>query len=407
MIDTEQATHPRAPAGPTAPRVAPSAFSSFWMAGFEGADHIDLHGTPLDMVASTGHAVLLAAEYQRVADLGLTTVRESVGWRVCSPDSFKRINFSRMQLAAEAAMTHGVQVLWSLIHYGMPPDVRVTDIDFADRFAEFAGAAARKLRNLTGAPSIYNPVNEIGFLAWAMASQRIIGGLCSERDGYVVKVKLVQAALRGMQAISAEDSGARFTHVEPLIHVVSPRKNPALAQAAADFCGYQWEVWDMLAGRMAPELGGSVAQMDWIGVNHYHDSQWEIETGRRLDWHRGDSRRRPFANLLEEASKRYQLPIVIAETSHVGVGRAAWLDDIGTETEHAIGRGARVQGICLYPAIDRPDWNNHSHCHRSGLWDAVASRRTGASRHAHHGRRLTSEYAAALRRWQLRLGGLR
>ena len=29
---------------------------SYWMADFEGADHIDLRGMPLDMAACTGHA---------------------------------------------------------------------------------------------------------------------------------------------------------------------------------------------------------------------------------------------------------------------------------------------------------------------------------------------------------------
>ena len=30
-------------------------YRSFWMAGFEGADHRNAHGTPLDLVQSNGH----------------------------------------------------------------------------------------------------------------------------------------------------------------------------------------------------------------------------------------------------------------------------------------------------------------------------------------------------------------
>lgn len=374
------------------------------MAGFEGADHIDVHGMPLDMAAVTGHADQFAADYRRAAALGLTTVRESVGWRVCALSSRRQIDFTRLLLAAEAAADNGVQVLWTLMHYGTPPDVRVTDSDFADRFADFAGAAAWQLRKHTGAPSIYNPINEIGFLAWAMASQHILGGECSERDGYVVKAKLVQAALRGMTAIRAEDPGARFIHIEPLIHVVPSLDTPELTQAAADFCGYQWQVWDMLSGRLAPELGGSATAIDWVGVNHYHDAQWEIGSGARLDWHTGDLRRRPFASLLDEAWQRYQLPIVIAETSHVGVGRALWLDDIAAQTALAIESGARIEGLCLYPAVDRPDWNDHTHWHRSGLWDAVGVGNDETAPAVPAARRLAIDYAAALHRWQKRLG---
>ena len=40
----------------------------------------------------------------------------------------------------------GVQVLWSLMHYGMPLDITLTDkTAFAERFAEYADAVARKL----------------------------------------------------------------------------------------------------------------------------------------------------------------------------------------------------------------------------------------------------------------------
>lgn len=374
------------------------------MTGFEGADHLDVQGRPLDMVALSGHAAQFEADYQRVTALGIRSIRESVGWRVCAPCSFRQLDFSRLQQAADAAQAQGLQVLWTLMHYGTPPDLRVTAPDFADRFADFAGAAARLLRRQTGAASIYNPINEIGFLAWALASRQALGGDCSERDGYVVKHHLVRAALRGIQAVRAEDSGARFIHVEPLIHVVPPADRPDLAQAAAAFCAYQWQVWDMLSGRIAPELEGSPEAIDWIGINHYHDAQWEIGTGARLDWHSGDSRRRSFTSLLEEAWQRYALPMLVAETSHVGVGRARWLDDIAAQTEAAMAAGVRIEGLCLYPAVDRHDWNQHDHWHHSGLWDAVAPGCDESAPAAPRARRLAADYAAALQRWQRRLG---
>ena len=378
-------------------------FATFWMAGFEGADHTDVHGHPLDMVSVTGHASQLDADYRRAASLGLRTVRESVGWRVCAPQTWRHCDFTRLRDAVDAAAANGMQVLWSVMHYGTPPDVQVTDPDFADRFADFAAQVARHLHQHSGPGQIYNPINEIGFLAWAMASGQILGGVCSERDGYVVKSQLVRASLRAMQAIRAEDPAARFVHIEPLIHVVAPRDQPALAQAAADFCGYQWQVWDMLSGRHAAELGGSPAALDWIGVNHYHDAQWEIGTGARLDWHDGDVRRRPFASLLNETWQRYGVPIIVAETSHVGQGRARWLHDIAAQTELAMQHGVRIDGLCLYPAVDRPDWNDHTHWHRSGLWDAIGPHGDETAPAAPAERRLATAYVDALRLWQQRL----
>ena len=32
-------------------------------------------------------------------------------------------------------------------------------------------------------------------------------------------------------------------------------------------------------------------------------------------------------------------------------------------------QGMPVDGICLYPILDRPDWENEKRWHNSGLWD--------------------------------------
>ena len=198
-------------------------------------------------------------------------------------------------------------------------------------------------------------------------------------DGYAVKHRLVEAALAAIDAISEVDRGARFLHVEPVIHVAAPHDRPDLRQAADTFSGYQWQAWDMLLGRAAPELGGSPRAIDLIGVNHYHDAQWEFGGGA-LDWLRNDPRRRTFSNLLGEVWQRYRLPIVVAETSHVGYHRAPWLDHIADETRRAIEAGVPVQGLCLYPVIDRPNWNDLDHWHHSGLWDIVDAAAVAATR---------------------------
>ena len=52
--------------------------------------------------------------------------------------------------------------------------------------------------------------------------------------------------------------------------------------------------------------------------------------------------------------------------------------------------GVPVEGICLYPILDRFDWEDQSHWHNSGLWD-YASYRNGSCQ-----RVLNPEYAAAL-----------
>jgi hypothetical protein len=200
----------------------------------------------------------------------------------------------------------------------------------------------------------------------------------------------VRADLAGMEAIRVVDPGARFLHVDPLVHVVPPADRPELQPLADEVAAFQWQAFDLIAGRREPELGGSPAALDLVGVNQYHSGQWEVVTEARLAWHTGDPRRRPFADMLEEAWRRYGRPLVVAETSHVGSGRAAWLDGIAQEVMNARARGVPVEGLCLYPLVDRHDWNDRAHWHRSGLWDRGDDGTMA----------LVAPYAQALARWQ-------
>ncbi|WP_332291553.1 glycosyltransferase [Aquincola agrisoli] len=370
-----------------------------------------MHARPLDMAAATGHLARLDEDYAAAARLGLRTVRESIGWRLAEPAP-RRYALQRAERMARAARRHGLQVLWTLMHYGTPPDVDLFDDALIDRFAAFAGQAARVLAPLSDDAPVYTPVNEIGFLAWGVSQtsrfwpHRHGGGAedDSRRSGYEVKRRLARAALAGMAAIRQVDPRARFLHVEPLVHVVAPQDRPDLQPLAQQVAGYQWQAWDLIAGRCEPGLGGSPGQLDLVGVNHYHSGQWEVGTERRLDWHLGDPRRRPPAHLLADAWQRYGRPLVIAETSHVGEGRAAWLEDMARQAAGAMQAGVPLLGLCLYPLVDRPDWDEAARWHRSGLFDVLPPPADGTAAPPGAWRRSPHPASvAALARWQARL----
>ena len=184
-----------------------------------------------------------------------------------------------------------------------------------------------------------------------------------------MKRRLVRAVLAGIDAVRRIDPRARFLHVEPIGHVAPPADQPELAEAAERIAAYQWQAWDLIGGLVEPELGGSAEALDLIGINHYHSGQWEVGTEERLWWHLRDPRRRPLSALLGDAWRRYGRPLVIAETGHVGDGRATWLHEVVAEVTRARAAGVPVGGICLYPLLDRHDWHDTAHWHRSGLWD--------------------------------------
>ncbi len=355
-------------------------FSSFWMGGYEGADHINGRGEHLDMVRATGHADRLDQDYRRARLLGIRTVRESIGWRLTEVAD-GQFDFSRAIAMAMAAQRQGVQILWTLMHYGVPPGLTLLDDALVPRFARFAAEAARVLAPLCPGPRFYTPINEISFLSWAASASDAMGPAGSppearqpdlEEDsrvsGFQIKRRLVRAALAGIRAIREVDPQARFLHVEPVVHVVPPPDQPEFRTQADRISAFQWQAFDMLAGRMEPELGGHPEALDCLGLNHYHSSQWETPSEKRLAWHLRDPRRQPLADLLEAVWRRYHRPLIVAETGHIGVGRAAWLQEIAGEAQRAHARGVPLGGVCLYPMLDRPDWHDSRVWHRSGLW---------------------------------------
>lgn len=384
-----------------------SLLPSFWMGGYEGADHINGAGERLDMVRATGHDERLDADYRHARRLGLRCVRESIGWRLSEAPGGGAWDLSRAVRRAEAAQRQGVQVLWTLLHYGVPDDLTLLDPALVPRLARFAAEVARVLRPLCPGPRIYTPVNEISFLSWAASATRDMGpaGLhvdaaAAQGDtcisGYLIKQNLVRAALAAMAAIRAVDSQARFMHVEPVVHVAPHDANDESQRVLAQRIeSYQWQALDMLAGRMEPQLGGRAEALDLIGLNHYHSSQWEVPGEKRLPWHLRDPRREPLHALLNEVWRRYRRPLVLAETGHIGVGRAAWLHEVAGEALRARALGVPLLGVCLYPLLDRPDWNDTGRWHRSGLWQVP-----GPTEGARRLRRLNRPYAQALLAWR-------
>jgi beta-glucosidase/6-phospho-beta-glucosidase/beta-galactosidase len=103
-------------------------------------------------------------------------------------------------------------------------------------------------------------------------------------------------------------------------------------------------------------------------MSTYWNSQWDHGIGE-LPWPESDKRRATVASLLEMAYKRYRKPIFLSETGHFGVGRAPWIDEITMECVEAINNGVELLGVCIYPVIDRPNWDNLLEYHDCGIWD--------------------------------------
>jgi hypothetical protein len=124
----------------------------------------------------------------------------------------------------------------------------------------------------------------------------------------------------------------------------------------------------MIAGRTRPDLGGQPDFIDVIGVNYYIHNQWVYPGGHGMTLEPSNPRYRPVHDMLREVHERYRRPLFIAETGIEDDARPAWLRYVGHEVALARRAGVPVEGLCLYPIVNHPGWDDDRHCY-NGLWD--------------------------------------
>lgn len=335
---------------------------SFWIAGFECSCHRRRDGRRLDVIAATGHDRFARKDYARLRQMGIATARDGVRWHRVER-SPGRYDFSSLLPMVGAARDAGVQVIWDLCHYGWPEDIDIFRPQWVDRFAEYARAVARLIADETDEPPFFAPINEISFWSWAGGDTAHLDPYETGR-GFELKTQLVRACLAAVDAIWSVSSRARIVHTDPAIHILPNPEKPEM-RAEAEGCRMaQYQAWDMIAGQLWPQLGGDERYLDVLGVNYYPYNQW-VHQGESIG--RNSSLYRPFREILAEIHERYGRPILIAETGAQDDDRAPWLAYLGEEVRAALRQGIPVHGICLYPILDYPGWEDDRHC-ATGLW---------------------------------------
>jgi beta-glucosidase/6-phospho-beta-glucosidase/beta-galactosidase len=341
-------------------------FQSFFMGGFECSTHRLHSGRRLDVIAATSHDRFARKDYERLAAVGMRTVRDGIRWHLIEtrPGVY---DFSTVVPMLAAAREAGVQVIWDVLHYGWPDDIDIFSSAFVERFAAFARAFAEVATRETDGPPWVVPVNEISFFAWAAGEIGIFNPFATGR-GDELKKQLLRAAITSIEAMWSVNADIRIVHTEPMINVVPHASRPEDAAAAEAHRQAQYAALDIIAGRMHPELGGREEYLGIIGINYYVHNQWIYPGGHGTMIEPSHSRYRPVWQMLREVHERYRRPLFIAETGIEDEARPAWLRYMGYEARRAIREGVPVHGLCLYPVVNHPGWEDDRHCY-NGLWD--------------------------------------
>ncbi len=348
-------------------------FKSFLQGGFECSTHRlrqrdgEPQGRRLDLIQSTQHDNHAYQDYLRLQHFGIRTVRDGFRWHLI--DRAGGYDWSSVRSMLRAASISGTQVIWDLLHYGWPDDLDIWSPKFVERFAKFAGACAAVVHDETDVVPFYCPVNEISFFAWGGGDAAYLNPF-ARRRGFELKVQLARAAIAAMDAIRAVDVRARFVHCDPAINVVADPVRPWDAGAAEGHRLAQFQGWDLIEGRIWPQIGGRPDYLDIIGINYYFNNQW-IHGGSPIDI--GHRQYKPLRNILAEAYARYGRPMLIAETGIEGDRRATWIAYVAGEASAAIAAGVPLEGVCLYPILNHPGWDDDRDCQNGLLSASIGS----------------------------------
>jgi beta-glucosidase/6-phospho-beta-glucosidase/beta-galactosidase len=339
-------------------------FDSYFQGGFECSTQRLRSGKRVDEIAATKHDIFAREDYLRLKQVGMRTVRDGARWHLIEATPGK-YDFSSVAGMVRAARETQTQVIWDLFHYGWPDWLDIFGPGFVDAFEEFAREFARLLHNETDQLPVICPVNEISFFSWAAGQSGYLNPF-AERRGDELKEQMIRSAIAATEAIWEINPKTRIAHMDPVINVLPMDPSDAVQTRNAEaYRLSQYEAWDMLAGRVKPELGGHSKYLDIIGINYYVHNQWFLH-GSFID--RQDERYKPFRDIVTEVHARYERPLFVAETGIEDEARPAWFGYICGEVKAATERGAPVEGICLYPIVNHPGWDDDRHCH-NGLWD--------------------------------------
>ena len=346
-------------------------FKSFWMAGYECTDQINAFGKRVDFLKITGHLSKIDADYKDLNILKIKTAREGIRWSVVEKRPYQ-YDFSAVRDMIISGKRNGVQQLWDICHFGFPDDLTPLHPMFARRFGAVCRAFVQFYRKIdSDGDLIITPINEVSFLSWLGGDVRGTSPFCIGQ-GWEVKYRLMKAYIEAIEAMKAVDSRVRIMTTEPLVNIThGENASQQEIERALAMHQDQFQVTDILSGRMCPELHGKPEYLDILGYNFYYNNQWILETHQYLAWKKEDNDNRfvPLHQLLHSAYQRYQRPFVITETSHPREDRPLWVEMIVEQCALTLRAGLPLWGVCWYPIIDRPDWDNLTDWHQSGIWD--------------------------------------
>jgi dTDP-4-dehydrorhamnose reductase len=342
-----------------------------------------------------GHAHRLE-DLDRLASLGIRTVRYPLLWELHAPASGSEIDWTWADDRLNRLCSLGIKPILGLVHHGSGPShTSLIDEGFAAALADYAGKVAARFPWVQW----YTPINE------PLTTARFSGlyGLWYPhgRDDVSFARALVNqccATVLAMQAIRRVNPGAKLLQTEDL---GTTYHTPGMSYQAQFDNERRWIGWDLLCGRVDRghalwafllESGIGAGELEWlcanpcppdmIGINHYvtSDRFLDEDWARYPSQHWGSNAHQRYADLdavrilqepperwqalLELTWARYQLPLALSEV-HLGCTREEqlrWLHQAWGGAQATRAAGVDVRAVTSWALFGSFNWNTLLTC---------------------------------------------
>ncbi|MBY0336684.1 MAG: family 1 glycosylhydrolase [Acetobacteraceae bacterium] len=350
---------------------------------------VRVNGTMRDQFQDTGHTDRIC-DLERVADLGIRTLRYPVGWERVAPDQPDELDWAWHDERLAELRRLGIRPILGLLHHGSGPAYTcLSDPAFPEKLAAYAARVARRYPWVNMWTPVNEPVTTARFSGlYAVWSPH----RASERDFLRMLHHECRGVLLAMREIRKVNPGAMLMQTEDLGRTFG---TPDVQEAVDYENGWRWLSFDLLLGRVdgahpwrarllaaaVPEaelddylVGDAVPLM--LGLNHYATSERWLDHRKHLypdALQGGDERyvdteavRVPMPEgttgwlpRLREAWQRYPgVPMAVTE-AHLGCTpdeQVRWLCEAHDAARQLQREGCDLRGVTVWSMLGAVDW---------------------------------------------------
>lgn len=332
----------------------------------------------LDEYELMGHYEHWREDLALARDVGFKVMRWGVPWYRVEPERGK-YDWSWTDAVLRYLIEElGVTPIIDLVHYGCPfwLSREFVNDDYPSLVADYAAAFARRYAEFK---CWYTPLNEPIVNALMCGKRGLWPPYLRGDRGYVrIMLQLAKGIVKTVQAVKENSPGSIIVDVEAAGLSRAARQD--LEELAVEDQRRGYLCYDLLTGKITPThplfswlvrngaspddllaLAARPRSIDVMGMNFY--PQWStrqlyVDKKGMLASRFVMEDSSGFANLINDYYLRYQVPIIITETSAYGSDetRARWLDTSLAAVKQLRGEGVPVLGYTWFPLFTMIDW---------------------------------------------------